>query len=186
MKKSDEFIVQFEGLKLGSHHFDWEINESFFDDFGEVEFGKGQFQVDMELTKQNNMLILEFDVKGKVPFPCDLCLEDIHVSVSHKEQVIVKFSSDAPESTDDMVVLGIHAHEIDVKQFIYEFIAISVPFKRTCDKPGQTASCNKEVLKHLSAFELSETATTEEEPGENGDGSPWDGLKSLKDKFNNN
>jgi len=184
MKKSDEFLVQFEGLKLGSHHFDWEINETFFDDFGEVEFGKGRFKVDMELLKQNNMLILEFDINGSFPCQCDLCLDDIEVPVSHGDRLVVKFAAEAQDPTEEMVVLRHGDYEINVRQFIYEFIAVSLPQRRTCADAGKT--CNAAMLDKLSEFNLTEPETPAAPDAEDGEDSTWDALKSLKDKFRNN
>lgn len=184
MKKSDEFLVQFEGLKLGSHHFDWEISETFFDDFGEVEFSQGSYRVDMELLKQNNMLILEFDIQGSLPCSCDLCLEDITMPVAHQDRLVVKFSSEPQEATEEMVVLSHGDYEIDVKQFIYEFIAVSVPPRRTCADAGKT--CNAAMLDKLSEFNLTEPESDEPSEPEDDTDSTWDALKSLKDKFRNN
>lgn len=184
MKKSDEFLVQFEGLKLGSHHFDWEIGETFFDDFGEVEFSRGSYRVDMELLKQNNMLILEFDIRGTLPCSCDLCLEDITVPVVHSDRLVVKFAAEPQEATEEMVVLRHGEYELDVKQFIYEFIAVSLPLRRTCADAGQT--CNAAMLEKLSEFNLTPPGQAEEpETDEDGENT-WEALKSLKDKFRNN
>lgn len=186
MKKSDEFLVQFEGLKLGSHHFDWELDETFFDGFGEVEAAKGSYRVDMELLKQNNMLILEFDLNGTLPCSCDLCLDDITVPVEHSDRLVVKFAAEAQEPTEEMVVLRHGDYEIDVKQFIYEFIAVSLPLRRTCADAGKT--CNAAMLEKLSEFNLTEPEAAEpsEPDGHTDTDSTWDALKSLKDKFRNN
>lgn len=183
MKKSDEFLVQFEGLKQGSHDFDWEIKQTFFDDFGEVEFDESHFKVDMVLTKQSTMLILDFVINGSISCSCDLCLEDITMPVSHEEQLIVKFSSAEEGATEEMVVLPHGAHEINVKQFIYEFILVALPLRRTCKDAGKT--CNPKMLEKLSEFNLTEPEGSQE-PEQEDESSTWDALKSLKDKFRNN
>lgn len=183
MKKSNEFLIQFEGLKQGSHDFDWEINDTFFDDLGEVDFTNTHFKVDMELLKQNNMLILEFDIKGSFSCTCDLCLDDITLPVQHHEQLIVKFSSTEEGATEEMVVLNHGDYEIDVKQFIYEFITVAMPLRRTCADAGK--KCNPEMIAKLSEFNLVEPEEAEDSEPEDED-STWDALKSLKDKFKNN
>lgn len=184
MKKSDEFLVQFEGLKLGSHHFDWEIDNTFFDDFGEVEFSQGNYRVEMELLKQNNMLILEFDIKGSLPCSCDLCLDDITVPIAHSDRLVVKFADEPQEPTEEMVVLRHGDYEIDVKQFIYEFIVVSSPLRRTCADAGKT--CNAAMVDKLSEFNLTEPESSEPSEPEEGGENTWEALKSLKDKFRNN
>lgn len=183
MKKSGEFLVQFEGLKQGSHHFDWEIGSTFFDDFGGVEYNNVHFKVDMELLKQSTMLILDFNIEGSFECSCDLCLEDIQMPVTYQDQLVVKFAAEPQEATEEMVVLQHGDYEIDVKQFIYEFITISLPLRRTCADAGK--SCNPAMLDKLSEFNLVEPESAEESPEESED-SPWDALKSLKDKFRNN
>jgi len=185
MKKSNEFLVQFEGLKQGSHDFDWDIDDTFFDDYGEVDFTDTHFRVDMELVKQNNMLILEFDIKGSFACTCDLCLDDIKLPVDYQEQLIVKFSSTEEGATEEMVVLGHGDYEIDVKQFIYEFILIAMPLRRVCEDAGK--QCNPEMIAKLSEFNLVETNPSEPESEEDdSEDNTWDALQSLKDKFKNN
>lgn len=185
MKKSDEFLIQFVGLKQGSHDFDWEIGDTFFDDFGEVDFTNSRFKVDMELVKQTNMLVLEFDIKGSISCTCDLCLDDITLSVTHQEQLIVKFSSAEEGATEEMVVLGIGEYELDVKQFIYEFIQVALPLRRVCEDAGK--NCNPEMIAKLSEFNLTEPEGSQgPEEKQDDEDSTWDALKSLKDKFRNN
>lgn len=184
MKKTSEFLVQFEGLKQGSHLFDWEIKKEFFEDFGNTEPENGEYTVKMELLKDNNMIILEFDIHGTYPGQCDMCLNDVVVPVYHQDRIVVKFSSEPQEATEEMVVLHTGDYEIDVKQFIYEFITVSLPWRKTCADAGKT--CNADMLSKLSEFNLVEPEADSPEGDENAADSPWDALKSLKDKFGNN
>ncbi len=176
MKKLSEYVVQFEGLKTGSHRFDWEVEEKFFEDFGDVEFGRGKFQVELDLQKENTMLVLSFHIRGTFPCSCDLCLEEIQMPVNHEDRLIVKFSSEPEEPDAEIIFLRHGEYEIDLRQPIYEMIATSIPFRRTCADVGK--KCDPEMLRRIE--ESLGPDTDGQTDGEDG-ASPWDVLKSLKD-----
>lgn len=177
MKKLSEYVVQFEGLKTGSHRFDWEVDEKFFEDFGDVEFGRGKFHVELDLQKENTMLILNFHIHGSFSCSCDLCLEEIHMPVEHEDRLIVKFGSGDEEPDAEIIFLRHGEYEIDLRQPIYEIIATSVPFRRTCADVGKT--CDPEMLRRIG--QPQGTTLESENQAEEGE-SPWDILKSLKNK----
>lgn len=175
MKKLSEYVVRFEGLKTGSHHFEWEVGEKFFEDFGDVEFRRGKFHVELELQKENTMLILNFPLKGTFSCSCDLCLEEIEMPVENEGRLIVKFASEPEESDGEIIFLRHGDHELDLRQTIYEMIATSIPFRRTCADVGK--QCDPEMLRRIKE---SQGTDNENQPEWKEGGSPWDVLKSLK------
>ena len=77
---------------------------------------------------------------------------------------------------EELLILPHGEHEIDVAQYIYEMIALSVPLKRV--HPGvKDGSLQTEALKKLNELTVKET---KEESKQEEDIDPrWDKLKKL-------
>ena len=52
MKPNKDFDIEFVGLKLGSHDFNYEIDETFFEDFNFTDFNKIKTKVKVKLEKK--------------------------------------------------------------------------------------------------------------------------------------
>ena len=86
----ERILVQFSGLKLGKHQFEFEINNTFFKHFDFEEFNHSEIKVKLLLEKKSNMLELHFSHAGFVNVPCDLTNENFDLPVKGKLNLIVK------------------------------------------------------------------------------------------------
>lgn len=172
MKK---YRVAFAGLKQGSHLFEYEIDRKFFDEFELSPIRTGAVDVKMELLKQEVLLILDFSIEGVVNVQCDRCLEEYEQHIKGSNRLIIKFGEESYEESDEIVVIDRDAQEIDVAQYIYEFINLLVPLKKVHpdDKEGNSL-CNKEVLKKLKELSIEEESSKKEEIDPR-----WEALKKL-------
>lgn len=174
MKPLKQFSIPFTGLKIGKHLFDFEVNNSFFDAFEYSLVKTGDLKVELELDKQETMMILNFKISGNINLACDTCLSDFSTPLDITEKQIVKFAEDDLESDDlEIIMLNKKESEIDVSELIYEYITVAVPYVVNCDNVGQTPYCDLEMLAKLESF----SAKTKE--SENAD-PRWDALKKLK------
>ncbi len=130
MKVNKEFLIQFAGLKQGKHQFEFDINKKFFDGFDFDEYNDVNVKVNMVLEKKSTMLELSFKHKGTVNVPCDLTNEDFDLPIKGKLNLIVKFGEEYNDENDEMLILPHGEFEVDVAQYIYEMIVLSVPSKR--------------------------------------------------------
>ena len=177
MKALKQFSIPFTGLKLGKHQFDFEIDKSFFDAFEYSLVKDGLLKVDVELDKQETMLILHFHILGTIQLNCDKCLAEFGQKIEINERQIVKFAEDELESDDlEIIVLNRKESELDVSEMIYEFINVAIPYINNCDQAGQGQTCDPEMIATLE--KLSSGATTNEE--EKSDDPRWAALKKLK------
>lgn len=179
LKPLKEYRLGFTGLKQGKHVFTFDLDRTFFDEFEYSLVKDGDLKVEVELDKQETMLLFSFVIVGSIRLNCDLCLSDFSKPVEIREHQIVKFSDDAnlEDNTDELIVIGYSEHEFDIAPLIYEYINLAVPFAQRCDEPGGTKWCDKQMLEHLER--LSVGAQDEEE---NNDVNPnWEALKKLKD-----
>lgn len=167
-----EYDIAFKGLAEGVHTYHYEIGPRFFEQMEESLVDSGELKVDVELLKQTTLLTLKFNIKGTVNISCDRCLEPLDLAIKCKGKLLVKFGEEYDEPSDEIVVLPYDAHQINVAQYIYEFIGVNLPIQRV--HPNN--SCNPEMLQKLEAYTIApadEDATADPR---------WDELKKLLDK----
>ena len=175
MKVNKEFLIPFAGLKQGKHQFEFDIDKTFFDDFGFDEYNDVNIKVNLILEKQSTMLELAFKHKGTVNVPCDLSNEDFDLPVKGKLNLIVKFGEEFNNDNDEILVLPHGEHQVDVSQYIYEMIVLAVPSKRV--HPGiKDGTVAADMINKLN--ELSPKEKQVEEKKEDTD-PRWDELKKL-------
>lgn len=177
MQARKEYVLQFVGLGLGLHEYQFEVRDSFFQGLDYSEIKQAAIDVKLNLIKQSQMMVLEFEISGTVNTPCDLCTIEFGLPISGTYKLIVKVGgSDTGNEDDDIITVAANEHELDVAQYIYEYITLSLPIKRVHppDKKGNS-TCDQETLKKLEDY------LTEEEKKEEEQTDPrWAGLKNIK------
>lgn len=172
MSKTKDFLIPFVGLKLGKHHFEYQINNTFFKNFDYDEFQNSDIKVDLVLDKKSNMLELEFKQKGIVNVPCDLTNEDFDLPIEGKIKLIVRFGEEFNNDNEELLILPHGEFELNVAQYIYEMIVLSVPLKRV--RPD----AKKEHLQTEALKKEKEPKKEENKKDEDID-PRWDKLKQL-------
>lgn len=176
MKKTKEFLIPFVGLKLGKHHFEYQIDKSFFDNFEYDEFQNSEIKVSVVLEKKSNMLEISFKHQGFVQVPCDVTGEDFNLPIKSKMKLIVRFGEEFNNDNEELLILPFGEFEVDIAQYIYEMIVLSVPLRRV--HPGvKDGTLESEALKKLNELAVKETKK-ENKKEENID-PRWDKLKQL-------
>ena len=176
MKVTNEFLIPFIGLKLGKHPFEFQINKAFFDKFEYHEYENCAIQVNVVLEKKSTMLELSFKHKGTVTVPCDLTNEIFDLPIKGKIKLVVTFGEEFNDDNEELLVLPHGEHQIDIAQYIYEMIVLSVPLKRV--HPGiKDGTLQTEDLNKLSELTIKDQKL-ENKKEENID-PRWDKLKQL-------
>ncbi|AWM13248.1 DUF177 domain-containing protein [Flavobacterium sp. NRK F10] len=173
MKNIKEYLIPFSGLKIGKHQFDYQIDNSFFKHFNYDEFDAADIKVNIVLEKKSTMLELAFKHKGEVRVPCDLTSEYFNLPVKGKLKLIVKFGEEFNDENEELLILPHGEFQVDVSQYIYEMIVLSVPAKRV--HPGV-----KDGTLQTDALQKLEQLAPKEEKKEKEDIDPrWENLKKL-------
>jgi len=176
MKVTNEFLIPFVGLKLGKHQFEYQINKAFFDRFDYHEYENCDINVNVVLEKKSTMLELSFKHKGTVHVPCDLTNEMFDLPIKGKIKLVVQFGEEFNNDNEELLILPHGEFQIDVSQYIYEMIVLSVPLKRV--HPGiKDGTLQTETLEQLSKLSVKEQKK-ESKKEENID-PRWDKLKQL-------
>ena len=176
MKSKNEYLIPFIGLKIGKHQFEYTIDKKFFDEFSFDEFENCDVQVKVVLEKKSTMLEVSFSQKGTVNVPCDLTGEQFDLPIKGKINLVVQFGDEFNNDNEELLILPHGEHQIDLAQYIYEMIVLSIPQKRV--HPGvkegtlQTEALRK--LNELQVKDIEEVTKKEEEIDPR-----WDKLKQL-------
>ena len=176
MNKTKEYLIPFVGLKLGKHHFEYQVSNAFFEIFDYHEFQNSDIKVNVVLEKKSTMLELSFKHKGTVNVPCDLTSEDFDLPIKSKMKLIVRFGEAYNNDNEELLILPHGEFEVDIAQYIYEMIVLSVPLRRV--HPGiKDGSLKTESLAKLNELTIKEQKK-EIKKEENID-PRWDKLKQL-------
>jgi len=179
MSKTKEYVIPFVGLKLGKHKFEYQINNAFFEIFDYNEFQNSDIKVNVVLDKKSNLLEIDFKHKGIINVPCDLTSEDFDLPVKGKLKLIVRFGETFNNDNEELLILPFGEFEIDIAQYIYEMIVLSIPLRRV--HPGiKDGSLKTEALTKLKELAIEEqTKKNKEEKEEENIDPRWDKLKQL-------
>jgi uncharacterized metal-binding protein YceD (DUF177 family) len=134
MKVTNEFLIPFIGLKQGKHQFEYQITKAFFDDFDYDEFESADIKVNVVLEKKSTMLELAFKHKGTIHVPCDLTGEMFDLPIKGKIKLVVQFGDEFNNDNEELLILPHGEHQIDIRQYVYEMIALSVPLKKSTSR----------------------------------------------------
>ncbi|PWK69269.1 uncharacterized metal-binding protein YceD (DUF177 family) [Mucilaginibacter oryzae] len=171
MKSLKKYSIPFTGLKLGKHLFEYDIQDDFFDGFEYSLVKKATLHCEIELDKQETMLILNFKIDGTVETTCDRCLKALPIQLDITEQQIAKFSDEEIDEDEEIITLGKNDHEIDVAGLIYEYINVAVPFISICGE-GNTSTCDQEMLDKLKSLSANGEQSEQTDPR-------WDALRNM-------
>lgn len=172
-----QYIIQFAGLPVGIHEFEFEVTDTFFKSIENSEVQRANLNVIATLTKQNNLLNLDFDISGTVGIECDRCLKDFDLPVEAKESLVVKHGN-PEDSNDEILVIAEGEGEFDVAHYIYEYISLAVPARKVpCEIDEEAFECDYETLDKLNKISSdSDDEKKDEEPI-----NPlWEQLNKLK------
>ena len=87
-------------------------------------------------------------------------------------KLIVKFGEYYDDSNDELLILPHGSHSINLDQFLYEMIVLSMPIRNV--HPGiEDGSIKSDILNRLKDFDINKEKSSNFDPR-------WDKLKQLK------
>ncbi len=181
MNSRRNFDIAFVGLKPGIHEFEYEIDDKFFASYQQQDFRNAKAHVRLTLDKKSGFMMLKFEVGGKIEVACDRCGNDLPLDLWDEFNIVVKMVEDPGQMNDteedpDVYYISRGESHINVSDWIYEFINLSIPMQRMC-KPDEIGGpyCNKEVLAMLDKLDAQNNRP---------DNPVWKGLEKFKDLDN--
>ena len=172
MKGLKLFTIQYVGLKEGEHQFDYDINQSFFDHFDFDDFNNIDAAISLNFVKKSTLMELHFVLSGIINVNCDLTNEPYNEPLEGVFDLVVKFGQNYNDENEEILILPYGEYEINVAQYIYELIVLSIPSKRV--HPGiKDGTLKSDILDRLN--DLSSSSPIEKDETD----PRWDKLKKL-------
>lgn len=158
MKHHREFEIPWFGLKEGIHEYRFQVTDKVIEELGHdhPDFEHLDASVVLKLDKHNGFLQLHFDIDGNADVACDRCGDTFTMRLWDEFDLIVKFTGESEEENEeeeeeaDIVFVPRSETILDVSDWVYEFIMLSMPLQHIHpDKEDGTPGCNPEALKLL-------------------------------------
>ena len=179
MKHNREYEIAWQGLKPGPHKFVYDIDDRFMQAHeADESFKDWSARITLDFDKKSNFFMLHFDIDGSVTAPCDRCGDDFKLRLWDEFNLIIKLmgeDSGEIEDEDDVIFIPRSETVIDISNWLYEYIMLSIPLQHIHpDKEDGAPGCNTQALNLLDQL-----AEQIEEPIAN---PIWKGLEQLKEK----
>ncbi len=175
MRLLREFDIDIARLDLGTHKFSYKIDDMFFKLFEGSLLERGDLNVAISLEKKPALLALSFEIDGVVQLICDRSLDQFDHQLSAKNSLILKYGEEAGEISDELEVIPFKTQIVNVANYIYEFITVSIPLKKL--HPRYNDETWDDQIIYISKAE-NEAEGLDPDPR-------WSELKKLKNKRSN-
>ena len=172
MSLSNNFILKFAGLKDGKHKFEYEADKIFLNFMITQNLMMQILSLKLILIKKSTVLELQIKGEGFVNINCTLSNEPFDYNLESQLKLIVKFGEYYDNSNDELLILPQGSHSINLDQFLYEMVVLSMPIRNV--HPGiEDGSIKSDIINRLKDFDINKEKSSNFDPR-------WDKLKQLK------
>lgn len=137
--------IKISNLSDGSHHL--RFIEPITTVGLEIPF-EGNVEVNVELKKAHNQIILDSAVLIDAKFECDRCTASFNRTLSTNYKMVYLLGVEPVESeSDNIIYLSYETDMIDISNDVRDFSLLSLPMKRLCseDCKGLCYKCGKNL-----------------------------------------
>ena len=188
MKEIANYNIELHKMALGQHHYEYNSRSDFFTAFPNSLAQKGEFSVLLDLEKSETFLKLDFQIQGNLELECDRSLELFDFPFEVVKSLILKFGDHNEALTDEIEIINRGQQTINIAQYIYEFIGLTIPMKKLHPKFQQEEDLEDtdEEESDSTFVYSSESSDSNEQTNEDDDeiDPRWQKLKNLKNKDN--
>jgi uncharacterized protein len=166
--------IKISGLSEGTHHFRFSESVSLVG--LETPF-IDNVDVEVELKKSHNQIVLDSTVFVNAEFECDRCTVHFHKLLrADYKMVYLQGVKPVESKSDSIVYLSPEADVIDISNDVRDFSMLAVPMKKLCseDCKGLCYKCGKNLNEGTCTCDKNDTDAR------------WLPLMELKNKLNTN
>jgi len=167
-ESTNEFIIPFVGLKIGTHRYEFNIDKSFFEGVEDTLIDDANVLVELAFEKKETMMIAEFSLSGTVNTPCDRCNDPMEVNIHGDYRIVYKFGTEISED-ENLIILHPETYELNISAPIYELLVISLPAR----KIHPEGECNEEVMGLYNKYIVNANEPDEDDEWDDDD-EDWD------------
>jgi len=153
LNNTKSYIIPFKGLTEGNHPFSFIVDNEFFEKYDFSDVKGGNIIIDVLLSKKAQLLELKFSINGEINIMCDRCLEYFLLPFKYKTILYIKFGNIFEEIEENIITIPYSEKEINILQYIYEFIHLNLPYRRIHPNYLNGKSlCNKQMLEKINQY----------------------------------
>ena len=104
---------------------------------------------------------------------CDLCAEEISVTIQTENKLIVQEKSEYMESNDEIIYIASNENKLTIDNLLFEFITLSLPAKRRHKISNGVSECNQDMLHLIEKYKNNSMPSLDPR---------WNALKEIKIK----
>lgn len=136
------------------HTFQYQITDSFFENYGLQDFSNCNATVKLQFDKKSSFFMLKFEIGGTATVICDRCGQPFELQLWDDFDQVVKLVENPDEmkgdEDPDVTYISKAESHLNIADWIYEFINLSVPMQRIHpDDSSGKSGCDPNVLKML-------------------------------------
>ena len=169
----NEYKIKLGSITNGKNSFSFEIKDQFFDAFTLSDVEHAEIIATTLVNKDGDKLALTLQIDGTInKLLCDICAEEISISIKAAANLIVTKTDEDLISTDEILYIKNSDNSIDLKQLIFELIILNLPKKRqhSLNNKGKV-TCDKKMVSLIEKYTVKEEKLSDPR---------WDALKDLK------
>jgi uncharacterized protein len=129
MKRS-VYTVNIVGLANRVHHFEFEMGNDFFAQYGSGLISEGALKAEVTLDKHETFIDAVFAIHGSVRLICDRSLDPFDQPIKTEKKLVFKYGDADQELSDEIIMIHRDSDSLELGQYMFEFIALEVPMKK--------------------------------------------------------
>ena len=132
MSEQNHYIVELKRLEIGTHRFDFQIDDAFFASLEKTEILGGKIDCTATLNLREDYYTLTIAVQGTVQVVCDRCLDPMNIDINDEQTI---------ESVEEEESLNAPLSTLNLSWLAYEIVSINIPLVH-CHPTG---GCNPQM-----------------------------------------
>ena len=105
MGKFDKYNIDLKSMQADSAKYEFVLDNLYFANIDGPEVQKGKVNVELSVKRSLHAFELDFQINGVVFVPCDRCLDDVELSVTSSDKLLVKFGREYAEEGDNLIII---------------------------------------------------------------------------------
>ncbi|OUJ74428.1 YceD family protein [Hymenobacter crusticola] len=174
MKKDPQYDLAIAKLAIKTHHFAFELGPDFFAQFDQSLIQDGHLHADVDLTKTELLLTLDFHITGTIRLICDRSLDEFDQPIDVQHQLLVRFGDREIELDDDVLQITPDTQVLPIAQHLFDYIGLAIPMKklhpRFQNEPDENPEADAKLIFTTKASDDDDEESTDPR---------WDALRNL-------
>ena len=133
MSEKSHYIIELSRLPIGTHSFDIQLDNEFFESLEKSEILRGEVAAQVTLNLREEDYQLSIAVHGTVFVVCDRCLDPMPIDIEDEQEI---FSEDEDDENRTSKI-----ENLDLTWLAYEIVSINIPLVHS-HQPGE---CNQQM-----------------------------------------